>query len=179
MKMKLASLIVSAALLAPAAAMANTPVQLSVPAVNLPAGNVTGVRLNALYGHTASVTGVNFSLLGLSDIDTFKGLNFGLAFGVNRTRSMMTGLEFGLANWNDGNAKGADFGAVNYTAGNFTGAQFGTFNYAGTLNGLQFGLVNATDHINKGIQIGLINYDKSGTFVSKSLPVFPIVNARF
>ncbi|EJN6960078.1 TPA: LA_2272 family surface repeat-containing protein [Photobacterium damselae] len=178
MKLKIASLALCAAMAAPAA-MADTPIQLSVPGVNLPAGNVTGVRLNALYGHTSSVTGVNFSFLGLSDIDTFKGLNFGLAFGINRTRSMMTGIEFGLANWNDGNAKGVDFGLANYTAGNFTGAQFGTFNYAGTLNGLQFGFVNATDHINQGVQIGLINYDKSGTFVSKNLPVFPIINARF
>ncbi|MEC6906122.1 hypothetical protein [Photobacterium piscicola] len=179
MKIKLASFIISAALLAPATAMANTPVQLSVPSVNLPAGNVSGVRLNVLYGQTSQVEGVNFSLLGLSSINNFTGLNFGLAFGVNHTTSSMTGLEFGLANWNEGSATGADFGLVNYTASNFTGAQFGTFNYAGSLNGLQFGFVNATDHINKGVQIGLINYDKSGTFVSKNLPIFPIINARF
>ncbi|WP_163921229.1 hypothetical protein [Photobacterium sp. Alg240-V54] len=178
MKLTLATITLATAILSPMA-MAATPVQLSLPGVNLPAGNVSGVRLNLLYGQTSQVTGVNFSLLGLSTIDNFTGLNLGLTFGVNHTKSTMKGLEFGLANWNEGNATGADFGLVNYTGSNFTGAQFGTFNYAGSLNGLQFGLVNATDHINKGVQIGLINYDKSGTFVSKNLPVFPIINARF
>ncbi len=178
MKLIFATVALTTAILSPLA-MAATPIQLSLPSVNLPAGNVSGARLSVLYGQTSQVKGVNFSLLGLSTIDNFTGLNFGLAFGVNHTTSSMTGLEFGLANWNNNTAKGADFGLVNYTGGNFTGAQFGTFNYAGSLNGLQFGLVNATDHINKGVQIGLINYDKSGTFVSKNLPIFPIINARF
>lgn len=70
-------------------------------------------------------------------------------------------------------------GFFNYNGGQFTGLQFGTVNYTARLNGVQFGFVNATDRIEKGIQIGLINYDKSGTFVSKDLPVFPIINMRF
>lgn len=177
MKLKAVSLALCAALVAPMA-MA-TPVQISVPGANLPAGNVTGARLSLGYGKTDAVKGVNFSLLGLSQTQDFTGLNFGLFLGANRTTNSMTGVEFGLVNWNDNMAKGADFGLVNYTGGQFTGLQSGTFNYAGTLTGLQLGLINATDHINKGVQIGLINYDKSGTFVSKSLPVFPIINARF
>ncbi len=75
--------------------------------------------------------------------------------------------------------RGADLGFANYNAGQFTGLQLGAFNYTGRLNGLQFGFINATDRIEKGVQIGLINYDKSGTFISKDIPVFPLINARF
>ncbi|PSW63158.1 hypothetical protein C0W54_00680 [Photobacterium kishitanii] len=178
MKLTLVTIALTATLLS-STVLAATPIQLSLPTVNLPTDNVSGVRLNVLYGQTSQVTGINFSLLGLSTIDNFTGLNLGLGFGINHTTSSMTGLEIGLANWNNNRAKGADFGLVNYTGGNFTGAQFGSFNYAASLNGLQFGLINATDHINKGVQIGLINYDKSGTFVSKNLSIFPIINARF
>ncbi len=177
MKFKLAALALSALISVPA--FASTPVQLSIPGTNLPAGNVEGVRLSVINGESADVTGLNFSLLGLSQVNNFTGVNFGLFLGANRTLNSMTGVEFGLVNWNDNVAKGVDFGLVNYTGGNFTGLQSGTFNYAGTLTGVQFGLVNATDHINKGVQIGLINYDKSGTFISKNLTVFPIINARF
>lgn len=178
MKFPLTSLLLTTIVCA-SSAYAATPVQVSVPGLNLPAGDVSGVRLSALYGRSHNVKGLNISLLGLSDIDNFTGLNLGMFYGANRTRNSMKGVEFGLANLNEGTAKGADFGLINYTANNFTGGQFGLFNYAGSLNGLQFGFMNATDHINKGIQIGLINYDRSGTFVSKDLPVFPIVNARF
>ena len=95
MKLAYAIIALTTTVLSPIA-MAATPVQLSVPGVNLPAGNVSGVRLNVLYGQTSQVKGVNFSLLGLSSINNFTGLNFGLAFGVNHTTSSMTGLEFGL-----------------------------------------------------------------------------------
>lgn len=178
MKLQLSSLLLATAICAPSV-YADTPVQLSVPTINLPAGDVSGVRVSALYGRSHNVKGLNFSVLGLSDIDNFTGINLGLFYGANRTRTSMKGFELGLANFNGGTAKGADVGLVNYTASNFTGAQLGLFNYAGSLNGLQLGFMNATNHINKGIQIGLINFDRSGTFVSKDLPVFPIVNARF
>jgi len=169
------------------------PVQLSIPNKNLPEGNVNGGRLALFYGKTDKVTGVNLTLFGLSDVNEFKGAEFGI-FGVNRNRVDMQGAQFGLVNWNDNTALGASFGLVNYTGGKYTGAQFGLVNfnkgpmegaqfgfvnYANDLTGLQFGFVNATNRIDEGVQIGLINYDKSGTFVGKDVPVFPIINARF
>ena len=82
-------------------------------------------------------------------------------------------------NWHDNKSKGGALGFLNYTQHNFTGFQWGAANFAGNLNGLQLGFFNATNRINKGVQIGFINYDKSGTFVSKDLQVFPFVNGRF
>ncbi|KLV02335.1 hypothetical protein ABT56_21530 [Photobacterium aquae] len=160
-------------------AFAAQPVQLSVPGNNLPAGDVHGFRASLFYGQTPSVTGFQLPILGLAESSQFKGLSVGVLFGANRVTNDSVGAKFGLANWNDNRATGADIGFLNYTGNQFTGLQFGTVNYAGSLNGVQFGFINATDHINKGVQIGLINYDKSGTFVSKNLPVFPIINARF
>ena len=177
MKNKIAALLLAAAVSGPA--LAEQPVQLSVPGANLPAGNVKGVRASLVYGQTSQVTGLNFSIFGLSETDRFTGLSLDFLFGANRVKTQSTGVKLGLGNWNDGNAKGADLGFVNYNAGQFTGAQLGAFNYTGRLNGLQFGFINATDHIEKGVQIGFINYDKSGTFISKDIPVFPLINARF
>ena len=177
MKKTLVSLALAAVMTSPA--FANQPVQLSVPGNNLPDGNVHGFRASLLYGQTPSVTGFQLPMLGLAESQTFKGLSFGILFGANRVTGNSTGVKFGLANWNDNTAAGADFGFANYTGSQFTGLQFGALNYAGSLNGLQLGFINATDRIEKGIQIGLINYDKSGTFVSKDIPVFPIINARF
>lgn len=177
MKKALLGFTLAAAMAAPA--FAAQPIQLSVPGNNLPDGNVQGFRASLLYGQTPSVTGLQLPILGLAESQNFTGLSVGIAFGATRVTGASKGVKFGLANWNDNTAKGADFGFANYTGGHFTGLQFGAFNYAGSLNGLQLGFINATDRINQGIQIGLINYDKSGTFISKDLPVFPIINARF
>lgn len=176
MKTKTTALLLAAAISAPA--FAEQPAQLSVPGANFPAGNVKGVRASLVYGQTSQVTGINFSIFGLSEVDRFTGLNIDI-FGANRVKTQSTGLKFGFANWNDNAAKGADIGFVNYTGGQFTGAQLGAFNYTGRLTGLQLGFINATDRIEKGVQIGFINYDKSGTFISKDIPVFPLINARF
>ncbi|WP_413112429.1 LA_2272 family surface repeat-containing protein [Thaumasiovibrio sp. DFM-14] len=157
---------------------ANQPAQLSLPGMNLPDGNVKGVRATLLYGQTPQVTGLNLTLIGLSETQQFSGLNIDF-FGANRVTQSSTGLKLGLANWNDNVAKGVDIGFLNYTGGMFHGLQWGAVNYAGSLKGLQFGLFNATNRIEKGVQLGFINYDASGTFVSENLPVFPIINARF
>ncbi|MGF1689111.1 hypothetical protein L4C36_20915 [Photobacterium japonica] len=177
MKKTFVGLVLAASLSAPA--LANQPIQLSVPGNNLPDGNVHGFRASLLYGQTPSVTGFQLPILGLAESQNFTGLSVGMFFGANRVTNQSTGAKFGLVNWNDNTAKGADIAFFNYNGGQFTGLQFGTVNYTARLNGVQFGFVNATDRIEKGIQIGLINYDKSGTFVSKDLPVFPIINMRF
>ncbi|WP_087020174.1 LA_2272 family surface repeat-containing protein [Thaumasiovibrio subtropicus] len=179
MKRTVVSLLLAAAFSTPAmAADATQPFQLSVPGHNLPEGDVKGFRATVLYGQTTNVTGLNLALFGLAESQHFTGLSLDF-FGANRTTESSLGLKVGLANWNDGTAKGVELGFANYTGGEFTGLQWGAVNYAGRLNGLQLGLFNATDRIEQGIQIGFINYDKSGTFVSEDLPVFPIINARF
>lgn len=159
-------------------ALANQAVQLSMPNMNLPAGNVEGVRLSVLYGKTDTVKGLDISLFGLAETKNFTGLAIDF-IGAHRVKENFHGVSLGLVNWHDNVGKGGVIGTVNYTENNFTGLQLGAFNYAGTLNGVQFGFVNATQRINKGVQIGLINYDASGTFVGKDLPVFPIINGRF
>jgi hypothetical protein len=159
-------------------ALANQPIQLSVPNMNLPAGNVEGVRFSVLYGKTDTVKGLDVSIFGLSEVNNFTGLSLDI-LGAHRVKNNFHGASFSLANWHDNVGKGGVIGAVNYTKNNFTGLQVGAFNYAGTLSGVQFGFVNATQRINKGVQIGLINYDASGTFVSKDFTVFPIINGRF
>ncbi|WP_371378114.1 hypothetical protein [Thalassotalea aquiviva] len=176
MKTKFTTLAFLALFCAPS--FANQFIQLATPLGNLPDGNVQGVRFNLLYGHTDTVKGLDFNLIGLSDLNNFTGLGLDV-FGVQRVRNQFSGVSLGIANWHDNSGKGGVLGLINYTKGNFTGAQIGTFNYAGTLNGLQFGFINATGRINRGVQIGLINYDASGTWVSDSLPVFPIINGRF
>ncbi|OLQ70122.1 hypothetical protein BIT28_11375 [Photobacterium proteolyticum] len=177
MKKVLSALLLTLGLSAPV--FAQQAFQLSVPDANFPPGNVKGVRFTILHGKTSQVTGLDIPFLGLSETQNFSGISVGLFFGISRVTGSSNGVKLGLANWNDGNARGADISFVNYNAGQFTGLQVGGFNYTGRLNGLQFGFINATDRIEKGIQIGLINYDKSGTFISKDIPVFPLINARF
>ncbi|RWX57384.1 LA_2272 family surface repeat-containing protein [Photobacterium chitinilyticum] len=177
MKTTVSALLLTVAISAPA--FAEQAIQLSVPDANFPPGNVKGVRVTILHGKTSQVTGLDIPILGISETQNFSGLSVGFLFGISRVTGSSTGVKLGLANWNDGNVKGADLGFANYNAGQFTGLQLGAFNYTGRLNGLQFGFINATDRIEKGVQIGLINYDKSGTFLSKDIPVFPLINARF
>lgn len=176
--MKKSLLIIASVALLSFPAIATQPIQLSVPTVNLPAGNVEGVRFSLLYGKTHSVKGVDVNIFGLSEINTFTGLGFDI-LGGQRVTNQFVGASLSMVNWHDNTSKGAVFGSFNYTKNNFTGLQMGVFNFAGTLNGVQFGFVNATNRINKGVQIGLINYDASGTFVGKDVPVFPIINGRF
>lgn len=177
MKTKTAALLFATVISAPV--FAQQPFQLSVPGANFPAGNVKGVRASLVYGQTSQVTGLNVPIFGVSETGRFTGLSFGFFFGASRVKSQSNGIKLSIGNWNDSNAKGADLGFGNYNAGQFTGLQVGVINYTGRLNGLQLGFFNATGRIEQGVQIGLINYDKSGTFISKDIPVFPLINARF
>ncbi|MGF1740428.1 hypothetical protein L4C34_04965 [Vibrio profundum] len=192
MKIKFAFILILSIL--SSSAMAETQsLQASLPNGNYPKGDVKGARFTFIYGQTYKVSGANFTLFGISDVDHFTGAELAL-LGANRNRVEMQGFQFGVANWNDVKATGASLGMFNYTGEFYTGAQLGFVNYnhglmkgaqlglvnfANHLTGLQFGIVNATNRIDSGVQIGLINYDKSGTLLGKNIPVLPIINARF
>ena len=137
-------------------AFAENPVQLSVPGANFPEGDVKGARLNLLYGKTENVTGLNVSVLGLSEVENFKGLQLGFILGGARVNGEFTGASLGLFNWQEGQSKGVNIGLLNYT-NNIKGVQLGFVNYTKNESLIDLGLLNAT----KGdslLKVGLVNY---------------------
>ncbi|MBY5993746.1 VC2662 family protein [Ferrimonas balearica] len=161
------------------------PVQLStLNGTNVMAGeSVEGVRFPTLYGKTGSVKGVDLHLVGIGETDDFVGLQFPLLIaGANHVNNSMTGVAFGLWNWNKGTTTGANLGMVNVT-NDVTGANVGLVNYStgetafdwsavnvSESSHAQLGFVNVTDEI-KVVQVGLLNCAKNGF-----LPCFPLVN---
>ncbi|CAH0991948.1 hypothetical protein SIN8267_02063 [Sinobacterium norvegicum] len=143
---------------------------------------VKGIRLSIFHGKSGDVSGADFSLLGMSEVDNLNGVHIPLFIGANRVHNSMTGAAFGLFNWHEGqdvganiafvnmtnNVKGANLGAVNIAKGN-TMADISVVNLSASSN-FQLGIFNKTDAI-KGVQIGLINCADNGF-----LPCFPFVN---
>lgn len=160
-----------------------TPIMFSsVNHFNAPAKNeVKGVRVSALHGQVDKVTGLDLSLVGMSETSDTVGVNIGL-LGANRVKSSMTGASFGFFNWHEGDDVGANLGWVNVT-NNVKGANVSLVNYsegktmvdvgAASISDnstVQVGLFNMTKKID-GVQIGLINCAENGF-----LPCFPIIN---
>ena len=178
-------------------AQASTPVQLSLPGVNLPASQqVTGARLSVLYGQTGSVTGLDLPLFALSDTNNFTGVQLALGFGAARVRQSFKGVSVTAFNWHEGRDLGVNLGFVNLT-NQAQGLNAGFVNVGNSMQGLNFGAVNiaqgnalanvgyvnyaerptfqlgffnATQHLD-GVQIGLGNYAANGIF-----PVLPLIN---
>ena len=66
-------------------AQASTPVQISLPGINLPSSHqVEGARASFLYGRTGQVKGIDLPVFALSDVDQFTGLQLGICFGAGR-----------------------------------------------------------------------------------------------
>ncbi|UUV16846.1 phaC PHA synthase [Fusobacteria bacterium ZRK30] len=145
--------------------------------------DVSGLRLNLLYGKTANVSGLDLPILALGEADNFTGVQFPLLFiGANKVNNSFKGVGFGLANIHGGESTGAILGAVNMTH-NVKGLQWGAANISdgrttadiGFVNiskgtTFQLGVFNMTDDLT-GVQIGLINMAKTGF-----LPIFPFFN---
>jgi len=163
---------------------ANTPVQLStLGGINLPDGNVTGVRFPLLYGKTDTVKGVDLHLLAVGETNNFTGVQFPLLIaGGNIVNNEFKGAGFGLFNLHKGQSTGALLGLVNMSA-NVKGLQWGAVNYStgrstvdlGLVNisqgaAFQLGFFNMTNDLT-GVQLGLINMAKTGF-----LPIFPFFN---
>lgn len=143
--------------------------------------DVSGLRLNLLYGKTANVTGLDFNLFALGESDNFKGLQWGF-IGANKVNNSFTGLGMGIVNMHKGQSKGVLWGLVNMSE-NVEGLQWGAVNYStgrstvdiGLVNisqgsTFQMGLVNMTEDLT-GVQLGLINMAKTGF-----LPICPFIN---
>ncbi len=152
------------------------PAQLSVPSKNFPEGNVAGARLSLLYGRIEDVSGLNLSILGLSDVDNFSGLDIGIFFGASRVRDEFKGVSLSLANWHEGQSTGASIGFVNYV-NNMKGLTLGFVNYAESSSSINLGFVNVINNealLNLGIvnytgghsnvDIAFVNYAESTTF---------------
>ena len=118
--------------------------------------DITGLRLNLIYGRNVSVTGVDLGLVN------------------HCTGGVSTGIQHGLVNVTDTDFVGWQDGLVNVTRNDFQGLQWGFLNYAGYANGLQLGFINYAERM-KGLQIGLVNIIKYGG----QFPVFPIINWSF
>jgi hypothetical protein len=138
--------------------------------------DVTGIRLNLIYGVNRNVSGLDIGL-------------------INRTTGEMTGVEFGIVNISDGGFSGWQSGVVNVTHGQFTGIQWApwtilslanfaeaaegaqiaaAFNRAEYMHGFQLSLVNVAEDM-YGVQVGLINIIRS----KPNLWILPIVNWKF
>ncbi len=153
------------------------PAQISVPGANIPSDqNVSGVRLSLLHGETANVKGLDISILGLSDMDNFTGLELGLFFGANRVKNEFKGVALGLVNWHEGEDTGVNLGFVNYV-NDVNGVNFAFVNYStgdslinlAAVNYVEyealvnFGFVNITQGESL-VDIGFVNYAESTTF---------------
>jgi hypothetical protein len=135
--------------------------------------DVSGIRLNLLYGVNQNMSGVDLGL-------------------INHTRGDMVGVGFGLVNVTDGTFVGWQAGVINLTQRDFTGLQWSAwsalslaniagegrgaqiawvFNQAEYLGGFQLALVNIANDMN-GVQVGLINIIRS----KERFPVLPLVN---
>lgn len=151
--------------------------QLSVPGTNIPdEENVSGVRLSLLHGETADVKGLDISILGLSDMDNFTGLELGFFFGANRVKNEFKGLSLGLINWHEGYDTGANLGFVNYV-NDVNGVNFGFANYSTGDSMINIAAVNYVEYqsmINFGfanitqgtslVDIGFVNYAETTSF---------------
>jgi hypothetical protein len=151
--------------------------QLSVPGSNIPQGeDVAGVRLSLLHGETANVKGLDLSILGLSDMDNFTGLELGLFFGANRITNEFKGLSLGLLNWHEGYDTGANLGFVNYV-NDVNGVNFAAVNYSTGDSMINIAAVNYVEYeslVNFGfinvsqdrslVDIGFYNYAESAYF---------------
>ena len=97
-------------------AQASTPVQISLPGVNLPSSNqVEGARASFLYGRTGQVKGIDLPVFALSDVDQFTGLQLGVFFGASRVRHQFGGVAINAVNWHEGQDTGLNLGFVNLT----------------------------------------------------------------
>lgn len=182
---KLTTLLACSALTLSGLTEAATPIQISLPGLNLPAAQqVEGARASLLYGRTSSVKGIDLPVFALSDVNNFTGLQLGIFFGAGRVRNQFGGVAINALNWHDGqdtgvnlgfvnltnNVKGLNWGAVNIARGNAL-ANVGLVNYAERTT-FQIGFINATKHLD-GLQIGLANYAENGIF-----PILPLINFK-
>ncbi len=129
--------------------------------------SVNGLRINLVYSHNSSLSGIDWGVVGRTD-DGMTGLQLAWV-GINK--GDLTGVQY---NWlyagTEGEVSGAQFGLWN-DCETLRGLQWGFYSSAGSNHGLQLGLINRTGNL-RGVQLGLINIADSGG----AFKVFPILN---
>lgn len=138
-------------------AMAWSPLQIGIFGGNVqicaPETEITGLRLNLIYGDNDDVT----------------GLDLGIVSGS----ACINGLRLNAINLSDEHSGGVEIGLANVAKTEMVGWQCGILNYADSMSGFQLGLINHCCSL-YGIQIGLINVIETG-----SITMLPIVNWAF
>ena len=154
---------------------ATTPVMVSlVTPVQAPAEtwDVTGLRLNLIYGCCRSLYGLDIGLANQVQGE-MQGLQIGAIVNlVDHPEARSIGLQLGLVNSVLGVFSGMQVGAVNY-AERGSVFQVGVFNGGDYLDGLQIGLINVSDTM-IGCQLGLVN-----VIQDNDVPFLPIFNCSF
>ena len=178
--MKKFAVILLGVAIAQGAAMATTPIQLSItPDL-------------ALYSRSETVEGLTISLwgenpqtalaVGVVNGSTGQSAGFSLGFLLNYADSYK-GIQWAPINYTKNDYLGWQAGFVNYTEGFMKGLQSGVVNYAGTLTGLQLGLVNYAETAKTGGQIGLLNLIPSNNWFTdlpdELAPGMVFVNWKF
>ena len=133
--------------------------------------DITGLRLNLLYGRNANVKGIDIGFIAGHTTGDGKGVQWNL---VNITDGAFLGWQWGAVNLVEGDFTGYQLGLFNRHRGRGEGFQWGWINVADDMSGFQLGLVNVSQRM-YGLQIGLVNVIQS----KDSLPILPIVNWSF
>lgn len=178
---------------------ATSPLSISVaPPAQFPPSDfdVTGIRVNALYGSHRNVYGLDVGLLANGVEQKFFGTQLAGGFNYNQGRATAIFTQFaGIGNINEeqisviglqlgglfniNQAESAIYGLQLALAANLAshtdiyGAQIGLYNHAESVYGFQIGLVNRCKNL-YGIQIGLVNFHHNGLF-----KVSPLINIGF
>lgn len=181
-----------------ALAAMTSPLGLSIfPPLQFPAQNfnVTGARVNLLWGSHNNVYGFDVGALGNITAHEMAGIQIGGLFNVNNGETTAVGLQLagganinvnkahvvgvqaaGIMNQNraESSALGMIVSLLNLTEHTkITGMEIGLVNIAREVYGFQIGLVNKVQNLH-GLQIGLLNINTQGLF-----SVSTILNAGF
>ncbi len=162
-------------LVAPVAALADGPVNLSLftPVQTVKQDqSVTALRLSLIYGKNVDTKGIDISLVGVNT-----GNVTGVAFtGMGLVDGDFSGWQDSwLASVTQGNMQGLQTAIYNQSGLGSSGVQIGLVNMTDDFSGLQVGLVNIAQTMRSGLQIGLVNVIQN----KEKLKLFPLVNWRF
>jgi len=132
------------------------PINLSIfppLAIAKPEDSVTAFRFNLIYGKNTAVKVIDIGLVN------------------HTTTGLSNGLQWGFANYTEGEFKGLQVAAININKGTARGLQWATVNYAENAGGLQIAMVNYARKMD-GVQVGVVNIIKEGGM----FPVMVIAN---
>lgn len=120
--------------------------------------DVSGIRLQ-IYGENRNVSGLDIGFVNSTTRD-FKGLG-GLFTIYNHVGGNLTGVQWGIVNFDEGTVTGWQSGWFNINGGKVKGLQTGLVNWnnieTADFSGLQVGFINTAKHVH-GLQVGLVNY---------------------